>query len=258
MKRRRPNLLPMIAALALATVAARDGGAHAAAPEEVSFTRQVKPLLARRCFSCHGPDVGEGGLRLHENEAGLAELDSGLHAIVPGDVEQSELIARVTEQDESLRMPPEGKPLTDEEVAILKAWIEQGAEWQKHWAFIPPQKQAPPAVKQVEWVTNPIDAFILAQLEAADLSPAPKADRSTLARRAYYDLTGLPPTEQQLDQFNNDKSPDAWPQLVDRLLASPQYGEHWARHWLDVVRFAETNSFERDGGKPNAWKYRDY
>ncbi len=258
MKRRRSKLLPMIAALALATVVARDGGAYAAAPEEISFTRRVKPLLARRCFSCHGPDVGEGGLRLHENETALAELDSGLHAIVPGDVEQSELIARVTEEDESLRMPPEGKPLTDDEVAILKAWIEQGAEWQKHWAFIPPQKQAPPAVEQIEWVSNPIDAFILAKLEAADLTPASKADRRTLARRAYYDLTGLPPTEQQLDRFNNDKSPDAWPQLVDRLLASPQYGEHWARHWLDVVRFAETNSFERDGGKPNAWKYRDY
>ncbi|MBA3482882.1 MAG: DUF1553 domain-containing protein [Pirellulales bacterium] len=258
MKRRRSKLLPMIAALALATVVARDGGAYAAAPEEISFTRRVKPLLARRCFSCHGPDVGEGGLRLHENETALAELDSGLHAIVPGDVEQSELIARVTEEDESLRMPPEGKPLTDDEVAILKAWIEQGAEWQKHWAFIPPQKQAPPAVEQIEWVSNPIDAFILAKLEAADLTPASKADRRTLARRAYYDLTGLPPTEQLLDRFNNDKSPDAWPQLVDRLLASPQYGEHWARHWLDVVRFAETNSFERDGGKPNAWKYRDY
>jgi cytochrome c553 len=140
-----------------------------AAPREISFTSDVKPLLARRCFSCHGPDVGEGGLRLHEQETALAELDSGLHAIVPGDMELSELIARVSAEDESLRMPPEGKPLTAEEIETLKAWIAQGAPWQKHWAFVPPQKHAPPAVKNKEWVRNPIDAFVLAKLEEAGL-----------------------------------------------------------------------------------------
>jgi hypothetical protein len=177
---------------------------------------------------------------------------------VPGDSELSELIARVSEEDESLRMPPEGKPLTSEEIAILKEWIDNGAQWQKHWAFIPPQQHTPPAVKQAEWVRNPIDAFILARLEKADLTPANEGDRRTLARRAYFDLTGLPPSEAELKAFLSDESPEAWPQLVDRLLASPHYGERWARHWLDVVRFAETNSFERDGEKPNAWKYRDY
>ncbi|HEX6963026.1 MAG TPA: PSD1 and planctomycete cytochrome C domain-containing protein [Lacipirellula sp.] len=232
--------------------------AHAAEPVEVNFTRDVKPLLARRCFACHGPDAGEGGLRLHEREAALAELDSGLNAIVPGDSELSELLARVAAEDESLRMPPEGKPLTPEEIATLRAWIEQGAEWQKHWAFVPPEQHAPPEVKQKEWVANPIDAFILAKLEAAGLLPAAKADRRTLARRAYHNVTGLPPSEEELSEFLADQSPDAWPRLVDRLLTSPHYGEHWARHWLDVVRYAETNSFERDGAKPNAWKYRDY
>jgi hypothetical protein len=229
-----------------------------AAPREISFTRDVKPLLARRCFSCHGPDVGEGGLRLHDEETALAELDSGLHAIVPGDVELSELVARVSAEDESLRMPPEGKPLTAEEIETLTAWIAQGAPWQKHWAFVPPQKHAPPAVKNTEWVRNPIDAFVLAKLEEAGLSPAKEADRRTRARRAYFGVTGLPPSEEELDEFLADETPEAWPELVDRLLASPHYGEHWGRHWLDVVRFAETNSFERDGAKPNAWKYRDY
>jgi hypothetical protein len=259
MKCRRGLSAYAIGACALA-LAISPAGARAATPPlgEVNFTREVKPLLARRCFACHGPDIGEGGLRLHEKESALAELDSGAHALVPGDVEQSELIARVSEADESLRMPPEGKPLTPDEIATLKAWIEQGAEWKKHWAYVPPQKQLPPTVKNGEWVSNPIDAFILAKLEAAELAPSAEADRRALARRAYFGVTGLPPGDEELREFLDDKSADAWPRLVDRLLASPHYGEHWARHWLDVVRFAETNSFERDGPKPNAWKYRDY
>lgn len=230
----------------------------AAAP--VNFSREVKPILARRCFACHGPDSGEGGLRLDGREHALAELDSGLLAIVPEDAESSELIARITAEDESLRMPPEGKPLTAAEVDVLRRWIDEGAEYQKHWAFIPPAKHEPPTVagEHQSWVQTPIDAFILAQLKANNLSPAPRADKRTLCRRAYFDLTGLPPTEQQLEEFLADESPDAWEKLVDRLLASPHYGERWGRHWLDLVRFAETNSFERDGQKPNAWKYRDY
>jgi len=243
---------------AVALLLATADSAIAAAPTKVNFTQHVKPLLARRCFACHGPDMGEGGLRLHERDAALAELDSGLQAIVPGDVEQSELIARVSAEDESQRMPPEGKPLTAEEIATLKAWVEQGAAWQKHWAFVPPMKHAPPAVKHADWMSNPIDAFIVARLEEANLTPAAPADRRAVARRAYFGLTGLPPSAEELQKFVNDDSPDAWPRLIDRLLASPHYGEHWARHWLDVVRFAETNSFERDGDKPNAWKYRDY
>ena len=225
---------------------------------DASFARQIKPLLARRCLSCHGPETGEGGLRLDSREGALAELDSGAYAIVPGEIDASVLLARVSSTDESMRMPPEGKPLTPEEVAALSAWIDQGAEWERHCAFVPPQAQAPPEVKRAAWVANPIDAFILARLEDAQLSPAPPADRRTLARRAYYNLTGLPPEEADLAAFLADESPGAWERLIDRLLASPHYGERWARHWLDVVRFAETNSFERDGAKPAAWKYRDY
>jgi hypothetical protein len=224
----------------------------------VSFPRQVKPILARRCFACHGPNVAEGGLRLHEREAAVAELDSGAHAIVAGKPEESELVARVSHADESMRMPPEGKPLTPEEVETLRAWIAQGAPYEKHWAFVPPEKQAPPSVQDKSWPANEIDRFILAKLEAKGLHPAAEADRRTLARRAYFNLTGLPPTEPELKQFVEDASGDAWPKLIDRLLGSPHYGEQWGRHWLDVVRFAETNSFERDGAKPNAWKYRDY
>ena len=236
------------------------GGARAPAEptDAVSYSRDVKPLLARRCFACHGPTAREGGLRLDRREGALAELDSGLLAIAPGRVDESELLRRVSAQDESVRMPPEGKPLAAEEVAMLRRWIAQGAAYEKHWAFVPPRRRDPPSVKRQDWARNPIDDFIYDKLDQAGLAPAPPADKRTLARRAFFDLTGLPPTGAQLEAFVADQSPEAWPRTIDLLLASPRYGERWARHWLDVVRFAETNSFERDGLKPNAWKYRDY
>jgi hypothetical protein len=224
----------------------------------VTFTRDVKPLLARRCFSCHGRTAQEGGLRLDDPVAALAELDSGLHAIVPKRVAESALVARVTATDESERMPPTGKPLTSQEIATLETWIAEGAKWEKHWAFVPPTRHEPPKVGDQAWSENPIDAFILARLDDAGLSPAAAADKRTLARRSYFGVTGLPPTNEQLETFLTDDNPDSWARLIDSLLASPHYGEHWARHWLDVVRYAETNSFERDGAKPNAWRYRDY
>ncbi len=255
----RPRTLAGLAVgIGFALVAGMASPVAAATADAVNFSRDVKPLLARRCFACHGPDAGEGGLRFGDRESALAELDSGLHAIVPGSVEESALIDRVTSTDEFARMPPEGKPLTAEEVDLLRRWIDEGAPWQKHWAFVPPEKHAPPEVERDNWVQNPIDAFILAGVEQAGLEPAPPADRRTLARRAYFDLTGLPPTQEQLAEFLADEAPDAWPRLIDKLLASPHYGERWARHWLDVVRYAETNSFERDDAKPNVWKYRDY
>jgi hypothetical protein len=229
-----------------------------AATGPVDFIRQVKPILARRCFPCHGPETSESGLRLDGRESATAPLDSGLRAVVPGDAAASELIARVSADDPAERMPPEGNPLSPHEVDVLRQWIAAGAEWREHWAFQPIAPQQPPAVKDRRWPLNPIDAFVLAKLEAAGLAPAAPADRRTLIRRAYYNLTGLPPTLTEVEAFERDESPDAWERLVDRLLESPRYGEHWARHWLDVVRYAETNSFERDGAKPNAWKYRDY
>lgn len=229
-----------------------------AVTEAPDFSREVKPLLARRCFSCHGPGDAEGGLQLHQADVALGELDSGSWAIVPGNPEESELLARVTEEDEYMRMPPEGEPLSDEEVALLRRWIESGAEWESHWAFQPMRDPAPPTVGDTDWVRTPIDAFLLARLEQAGLSPAPPADRIAWLRRATYNVTGLPPTPEEIERFLEDSSPEAYERVVDRLLDSPHYGERWGRHWLDLVRFAETNSFERDGRKPHAWRYRDY
>ncbi|NOZ39006.1 MAG: DUF1549 domain-containing protein [Planctomycetes bacterium] len=245
------RLVCLLALFAGATV-------EGARSEVVSFGRDVKPILASRCFACHGPDADEAGLRLHQQATALAELDSGDRAIVPGQPAQSTLLARINSADADLRMPPEGKSLKEEEIAALRQWISEGAVFEKHWAFVPTKSHAPPEIDRSDSSSNPIDAFILAKLQERGLSHAPPADKRTLARRVYYDVTGLPPTMEQLQEFLSDDRPDAYSRLVDRLLASPHYGERWARHWLDVVRFAETNSFERDAAKPFAWKYRDY
>ncbi len=229
-----------------------------AAEEPVDFGRDIRPVLAKRCFHCHGPDKAESSLRLNSQKTAFAEADSGLHAIVSGKPDESELITRISETDESLRMPPEGKPLSKEEIETFRRWIAQGAKWETHWAFQPMKNPEPPPVQNKAWVANPIDAFILNRLEENRLKPNPPADKVALIRRAYYDLTGLPPTPAQVDAFLNDQSPDAYEKLIDNLLESPHYGEQWGRHWLDLVRFAETNSFERDGVKPNAFRYRDY
>lgn len=229
-----------------------------AAASEFSFSRDVKPILAKRCFACHGPDVRESGFALHDRDALFATPDSGEVAIVPGQPDASELIRRVTSDDEYERMPPDEVPLSSQEVSVLRRWITEGAAYQKHWAFLAPEKQPLPAVNDSNWIVNPIDAFVLAGLESAGLRPAPPADRRTLARRVFFDVTGLPPTTEELQLFLKDDRPDAYERLVDRLLESPRYGEKWARHWLDVVRYAETNSFERDAPKPFVWKYRDY
>ncbi|NND96164.1 MAG: DUF1549 domain-containing protein, partial [Pirellulaceae bacterium] len=225
---------------------------------KVDFIQQVQPILAKKCFACHGPDEAEGGLSFSTPETAFAETDSGEHAIVPGDIDASQLMVRITSDDEHERMPPEGDEVTPEEIKLLKQWIEEGAEWNKHWAFVEMQRHDPPAVDNAKWNNNPIDAFVLDRLAAANLTPNPPADRETLIRRAYYDLLGLPPTVDQVRKFVDDPDPRAFDKLVDELLESPHYGERWARYWLDLVRYAETNSYERDGPKPNAWKYRDY
>lgn len=243
----------------LCVISAFVGSTSAQDATAVDFSRDVQPILARKCFACHGPDQAEGGLNLTEKDSVLsAELDSGLHAVIAGNLDDSELLRRISSEDEFERMPPEGKPLKTEEIDIIRKWIEQGADWEVHWGFKKPEPVEPPQVKNEDWIRSPIDRFILARLEAAGLSPANPADRRTLIRRAYYDLTGLPPTPSEVKSFVDDHNPKAYEKLIDRLLDSPQYGEKWARHWLDVVRYAETNSFERDGQKPNAWRYRDY
>lgn len=229
-----------------------------AAAQNVSFTRDVQPLLAKHCFACHGPDAVEGGVAFHQRHAALAEADSGEYAITPHQPDQSGLIERITTTDPALRMPLDEAPLPEAEVAVLREWIADGAAYEKHWAFVPREKVVPPELADESWVRNPIDRFVFARLEAEGLSPAPPADPQVLVRRVYYDVTGLPPTREQVVEFVRDPSPHAYTRLVDRLLASPHYGEKWARHWLDVVRYAESNSFERDAPKPYAWKYRDY
>jgi hypothetical protein len=232
--------------------------ASLAAEKPIDFSRQVQPILAAKCMKCHGPGEASGGIAFDKPERALAEAESGEHAIVPGKSGESALIERVSSDDESIRMPPEGKPLTPAEVELIRKWIDQGAEWSKHWAYRPLQQPPVPEVQNKQWGKNEIDAFILEGLEAAQLEPSQPAERLALVRRAYYNLTGLPPTPAEVDAFLNDESPKAWENLIDKLLASPHYGEHWGRKWLDVVRYADTNSFERDGVKPHAWRYRDY
>jgi hypothetical protein len=235
--------------LGLATV-----GATAAEPP-VDFSREIQPLLAKRCFACHGPDTQEGGLRLDSAAPSRATLDSGARAIVPDDPAASEILARITSDDPDLRMPPEGTRLTAAQVDTLRRWIAEGGEYREHWAFGPVARPEPPPAPEG---THPIDAFIRTGLSAKALPVPAVADKRTLLRRASYGVTGLPPGEEAMRDFLADESPHAWETVVDRLLASPHYGEHWARHWLDLVRYADTNSFERDGDKPNAWRYRDY
>jgi cytochrome c553 len=227
----------------------------AIAAGSIDFSRDIQPMFAKRCVACHGPATQEAGLRLDQEASATAKLDSGNRAIVPGEAAASEILARITSTDPEIQMPPEGPRLSADQVASIARWIDEGAEWKEHWAFRRPERLAVPTI---QGVAIPIDAFIHAGLERRGLPVPPPADRRTLLRRATYGVTGLPPTAEAMREFLADSSPDAWERVVDRLLASPHYGEQWARHWLDIVRYADTNSFERDGDKPHAWRYRDY
>ena len=249
---RRPAFrLPALSALLI-------GFVTAAAGQEVSYTRQIQPLLAKHCYACHGPDDAESGLRLSERDSAMGVSDSGERAIVPGDPDASHLIARVATEDEFDRMPPDGEPLSAESIELLRRWVAEGAAWEEHWAFRRPVVVEPPEVPEGPWAGHPIDRFVIDGLRSAGVEPNGLADRRTLIRRATYDLTGLPPDPARVEAFVRDEDPLAFERLIDELLESPHYGERWGRHWLDLVRYAETNSFERDGGKPNAWKFRDY
>jgi mono/diheme cytochrome c family protein len=265
-RRIRPNQRRLAAAAAWIrrTIACGSFGmvaaATAATPEPVDFSRDIQPLLAKRCVACHGPDTQESGLRLDDRTAATGVLESGSRAIVPGTAAESELLARITSTDPDLQMPPEGPRISAAQVAILRQWIDEGAEWKEHWAFRPVTRPAVPTVEHAGHgeTQNPIDAFVTAGLARRGLPQPQPAPKAALLRRATYSVTGLPPTEAEMRDFLADDSPGAWERVVDRLLASPHYGEHWARHWLDLVRYADTNSFERDGNKPHAWRYRDY
>jgi len=243
-------------------------GLLAAAPslaaETPSFTRDIKGLLSNRCIRCHGPDPedrhggGEHGLRLDTFAGATVDL-GGYAAIVPGDATASELITRITAADPDMVMPPPeaAEPLSAKEVDLLRRWIATGAGYEPHWAYEPISRPAVPQVAQADWPQNPIDNFILARLEAEGLSPSGRADRATLARRLALDLTGLPITPEDVDAFIADRSPIAVEQLVDRLLDHPGYGEHLARGWLDLARYADSAGYADDPPR-TIWAYRDW
>ena len=230
------------------------------ADEPVSFDRQIRPILSEACFQCHGPDPAarKAKLRLDTPDGAFADR-GGYAAIVPGKPEESELLRRVSSHDPDGMMPPPkaGQALPESDVALIREWIAQGAEWSLHWAFVPPQRHTVPGVDNPEWSRNPIDGFILKRLEAEGLTPSPQADRVTLLRRLSLDLTGLPPTLEEIDRVLADESEDWYGALVERLLASPHYGERWARDWLDAAQYADSDGFEKD--KPRqVWAWRDW
>ena len=222
----------------------------------VQYNRDVRPILAEHCFSCHGLDTEAREADLRLDERALA-IESG--AIVPHKPDQSELLVRITAEDAEIVMPPPetGHKLSAAQISTLKSWITSGAEYQKHWSFVVPKKSTPPANSTNLTAVNPIDSFILARVEQAGLTPSRLAERGTILRRTALDLTGLPPTPELVQSFLNDESPDAYEKLVDRLLESDRYGEHWARMWLDLARYADTKGYEKDRHR-NIWRYRDW
>ncbi len=264
-----------IATLALATMVFADERESvpavlqdSGAAGQISFVRDVQPIFAARCVSCHGPKKQSSAFRLDVSESAFKGGEIG-RAIVPGNSAESPLISYISGGDDSIRMPPSGDRLTADEIAVLRNWIDEGADWPAaastkpvdpldHWAYKPLSMPSVPAIEASEWARTPIDAFILASLEANGLSPSEAADKRTLLRRVTFDLTGLPPTAEESAAFLTNSSPSAYADVVDQLLASPRYGERWARHWMDVVHFAETHGHDQDRPRPDAWPYRDY
>jgi mono/diheme cytochrome c family protein len=223
-------------------------------PPPIDYNRQIRPILADNCFACHGQDAKQRkqNLRLDTAKGAYALLESGEgHAVVPGKPEESDLIARVTTDDDSLQMPPpkSGKTVTKAQVELLRRWIAEGGKYADHWAFIKPQRPELPDVKNKKWARNGVDCFILAKLEEQNLQPSKEADKNTLIRRLTLDLTGLPPTIAEVDAFLADKSDDTYEKVVDRLLANPHYGERMAVEWLDAARFADTHGYHIDSGR---------
>ncbi len=234
--------------------------ALAAAPAGVDFDREIRPILADNCFACHGPDEKQrmAGLRLDIKDGMFADRN-GHPVINPGDAAASRLYQRISAKEKKQRMPPpySERTLTDQQVDLIRKWIDQGAKWELHWAYAPPKRPDPPRVQNSSWPRNPIDNFILARLEREGLRPSPEADRATLLRRVSLDLTGLPPTPAEVNAFLADHSPGAYEKVVDRLLHSPHYGERMAMQWLDVARYADTHGYHIDSAR-EMWHWRDW
>lgn len=248
------------------------------ASKDIDFISRILPILEQNCQKCHGPERPKGGLRLDSRAAAIRGGDSSDHVLVPGKSLESDLIKRLRSTDPDVMMPPKGKRVSPEQIDLLARWIDAGASWPEteaavspvapgraitpeqraYWAFQPIPKPKLPAVARPDRVRTPIDAFLLARLEHEGIEPAPETSKLDLIRRVSYDLTGLPPTAKEIDAFLTDPAPDAYERVVDRLLASLRYGERWGQHWLDVVRFGESEGFEYDTPVSNLWRYRDY
>jgi hypothetical protein len=253
---RRISPLSFIGGLAVYVPLVFGALGHAQEPGKLEYNRDIRPILAENCFACHGPDSAarKADLRLDKREVAVE-----MGAIAPSKPAESALVERITSTDEMMVMPPPAtkKKLTAAQKEKLQRWIAEGAEYQPHWSLIPPTRPEPPAVKNAAWVKNPIDAFILARLERLKIEPAPEADRRTLARRLSLDLTGLPPEPKLVEEFVADQSDNAYEKYVDRLMATPQWGEHRGRHWLDVARYADTHGIHFDNYR-EIWAYRDW
>ncbi len=253
-----PKLNTHLLATALAAIICSLSCAQS--PEKISFNRDIRPILSDNCFQCHGPDEESRAtdLRFDSKESAFQDL-GGYHAIVSGDSQNSDLISRINDDDEDVIMPPvdSGKKLSVSEKALLKKWIDQGAEWSEFWAYVPPQKNDIPKIENDNWSRNWIDKFVLARLTNHSLKPAPTADRVTLLRRIYFDLIGLPPTPEQVDTFLDDDSDQAFEKVVDQLLESKHFGERLAIYWLDLVRYADTVGYHGDQDH-NISPYRDW
>ena len=222
----------------------------------VDFNAEIRPILNKKCITCHGGVKRSGEFSLLFRTEALGVNESGKRAIVPGNLAESEMIHRINHADPEVRMPPEGDPLSKEEIDLLTQWIEEGAKWEDHWAYIKPEPVNPPETRN-DWGNNQIDQFILNRLEEENLPPTSPADKATLLRRLSLDLIGLPPTEAELEHFLANNSPDAYEEEVDRLLASPRYGERWASMWMDLARYADSKGYEADRGR-SIWQYRDW
>src|SRR3954471_7880190 len=251
-----------------ATVAAVGFVGKSFAAQAVDFTKEIQPIFANRCYECHGEKKQKSGFRLDEKKVAFAGGESGKAAIIPGQSSESGLIKHITSIDKDEKMPPKGEPLSADQIALLKAWIDGGANWpetadsreaaqKRHWGFKASVKPEVPKVGKTASVRTPVDNFILARLEKEKLRPSPEAEKVTLLRRLYLDLIGLPPTPQQVDAFLSDRSTDAYKKVVEELLASQHYGERWGRHWLDAARYADSDGDEKDMSR-EAWAYRDY
>jgi hypothetical protein len=253
-------ILAFAAAFTMASGADRSGRAAGAASRKVSYLKEVRPILAQHCFGCHGPDEAarKSKLRLDLKDHAFAQRH-GKRVIAPGNLAGSLAWERISSNDDRERMPPGGKEqsLTPRQIATLKAWIEQGAGWEEHWSLLPPMKPALPRVSGKGWVRDPLDAFVLARLQREGLAPQPEASRQVWLRRASFDLTGLPPTPAEIDEFLKDTSPNAYEKQVDRLLKSPRYGERQAQEWLDLARYADTSGYQNDFPR-QIWKWREW